>query len=122
LLKQGQYTPFPVEEQVVSIWLGTQGHLDDVPVEDVRRFEAEFLEYLRHQQEGILAEIADTKDLSDETVKRLLDAVDHFKRTTFATSSGVRVIKDPEAEALDAEEVGRESVRVRRPPPPPREG
>ncbi len=47
LLKQPQYSPFPVEEEVVSIWAGTTGQLDDVPIEDVRRFETEFLDYLR---------------------------------------------------------------------------
>ena len=52
LLKQPQYSPFPVEEQVVSIWAGTTGQLDDVPVEDIRRFEKEFLEYLRRSQAG----------------------------------------------------------------------
>ena len=62
-----QYSPFPVEEQVVSIFLGTRGHLDSVPVEDVRRFETEFLEHLRHNEAGILAEIRDTKDLSATT-------------------------------------------------------
>ena len=50
LLKQPQYSPFPVEEEVVSIWAGTTGQLDDVPVEDVRRFETEFLDYLRREQ------------------------------------------------------------------------
>ena len=67
LLKQPQYSPFPVEEQVVSIFLGTKGHLDSVPVADIRRFESEFLDHLRHHNEGILAEIRDTKELSDET-------------------------------------------------------
>src|SRR5207248_9047760 len=49
LLKQPQYTPFSIEEEVVSIWAGTTGQLDDVPVEDIRRFEAEFLDFLRRE-------------------------------------------------------------------------
>ena len=53
LLKQGQYRPFPVEEQVVSLWAGTGGYMDDVPIEDVRRFEAEFLDYLKRSHAGI---------------------------------------------------------------------
>src|SRR5215216_5753742 len=116
LLKQGLYSPYPVEEQVVSIWLGTRGHLDRVPVEDVRRFEQEFLEHLRHQQEGILGEIRDTGDLSEDNERRLVEATDHFKRN-FATSDGSTVVQDPEAEPMDADEVGHESVRVRRPAP-----
>src|SRR4051812_12747088 len=48
LLKQPQFTPYPVQEQVVSIWAGTRGHMDRVPVQDIRRFETEFLQYLRH--------------------------------------------------------------------------
>ena len=47
LLKQPQYTPFPMQEEVVSIWAGTTGQLDDVPLEDIRRFEAELLDFLR---------------------------------------------------------------------------
>src|SRR5579872_2325001 len=53
LLKQPQYDPFPVEEQVVSIWAGSNGYLDNVPVEDIRRFEAQFLDSLRRNNEGI---------------------------------------------------------------------
>ena len=54
LLKQPQASPYPVEEQVVSIWTGTTGQLDDVAVEDVRRFESEFLDYLRRERSGLL--------------------------------------------------------------------
>src|SRR5579862_2851748 len=68
LLKQPQYSPFPVEQQVASIWAGTEGHLDDVPVEDVGRFEQEFLDYLRRSQAGLLAAIRETKVLTDENI------------------------------------------------------
>ncbi|GHD08554.1 F0F1 ATP synthase subunit alpha [Zhihengliuella salsuginis] len=78
LLKQGQYQPFPVEEQVVSVWAGTNGHLDDVPVEDVRRFESEFLEYLRHRTQ-ILTTLAETGKIEDSTVEALNAAVADFK-------------------------------------------
>ena len=54
ILKQGQYTLYAVEQQVVSIWLGTSGQVDDVPVGDVRRFEKEFLTYLHTDHDGIL--------------------------------------------------------------------
>ena len=66
LLKQPQYQPLPVEEQVVSIFLGTQGHLDSVPVEDVSRFETEFLDHLRASDDGILEEIRESQKLGDE--------------------------------------------------------
>src|SRR5437868_13261363 len=54
LLKQGQYAPYPMEEQVVSIWAGTTGRLDDVPVEDIRRFETDLLAYLRSNHAAVL--------------------------------------------------------------------
>src|SRR5262245_48127140 len=59
LLKQPNYSPYPVQEQVVPVWAGTEGKIDDVPVGDVRRFEAEFLQYLRHSHAGVRARIAD---------------------------------------------------------------
>jgi F-type H+/Na+-transporting ATPase subunit alpha len=116
LLKQPQYTPFPVEEQVVSIYLGTNGHLDSVPVEDVGRFESEFLDHVRHHHEGILADIRDTQKLSEETEQRLVDAVNEFKKGFIATGGG-SVVNEPPAEAMDESEEQRESVQVSRPAP-----
>jgi F-type H+/Na+-transporting ATPase subunit alpha len=117
LLKQGQYTPYPVEEQVVSIWLGTRGHLDSIPVADVRRFEREFLDYLHHQVEGIVNEIRDTGDLSEDNERRLVEAVEYFKRY-FSTSDGSSAVAEERAEPMDAEDVGHESVQAHRPAPP----
>src|SRR4051794_25357934 len=54
LLKQPNYSPYPVEEEVVSVWLGTAGKVDDIPVADIRRFEREFLDYLRHSKKDML--------------------------------------------------------------------
>ena len=68
LLKQPQYSPFPVEHQVVSIWAGTTGQLDDVPVEDIRRFEAEFLDFLGRKHQGDLRRDRQTGKLEDDTV------------------------------------------------------
>ena len=82
LLKQGQYTPFPVEEQVVSIWAGTNGHLDDVPVEDVRRFEADFHDYLKRKT-SVLTTLGQTNVLDDDTVEALKSAVVDFKKGFF---------------------------------------
>jgi F-type H+-transporting ATPase subunit alpha len=79
LLKQKQAAPFPVEEQVVSIWAGTTGQLDDVAVEDISRFETEFLDYLRREKSGLLSAIRESKKFEDETRSGLEDAVKAFK-------------------------------------------
>ena len=109
LLKQPQYSPFPVEKQVVSVWAGTTGELDDVPVEDIRRFEAEFLDYLGTAQKGVFDSIRETKELTDDTVTALKDAITEFKKG-FTTSSGQLLVNDEPVEALDASEVGQEKV------------
>ncbi|TLM82353.1 F0F1 ATP synthase subunit alpha [Pseudarthrobacter sp. NamE2] len=82
LLKQGQYSPFPVENQVVSIWAGTNGYLDDVPVEDISRFESEFLDHL-NRKSSILTTLAQTNVLDDDTVAALKSAVVEFKKGFF---------------------------------------
>ncbi|WP_037572774.1 F0F1 ATP synthase subunit alpha [Phaeacidiphilus oryzae] len=87
LLKQGQYAPFPVEEQVVSVWAGTTGELDDVPVEDIRKFEREFLDYVRREHKGILTTIVETGKLEEGTVTSLKEAISAFK-SEFTTSAG----------------------------------
>ncbi|MEU6410698.1 F0F1 ATP synthase subunit alpha [Microbispora sp. NPDC046933] len=109
LLKQPQYSPFPVEKQVVSVWAGTTGELDEVPVEDIRRFEAEFLDYLGTAQKGVFDSIRETKELTDDTVTTLKDAITEFKKG-FTTSSGELLVNDEPVEALDASEVGQEKV------------
>jgi F-type H+-transporting ATPase subunit alpha len=111
LLKQPQYAPMPVEEQVVSIFLGTRGHLDEVPVVDVRRFEAEFLAFIRHHHPGILEGIRETKEFSDDTEQQVVAAVTEFKKQ-FTTSEGTTLGHEAEAEAMDEEDVERESIRV----------
>ncbi|RKS71359.1 F-type H+-transporting ATPase subunit alpha [Motilibacter peucedani] len=110
LLKQPQYSPFSVEREVVSIWAGTQGKLDDVPVEDVRRFEAEFLDHVGREHQAVYDSIVATKDLSDDTVSVLNDAVDAFKKQ-FTTSSGEQLVKDEPVGPLDRGDVTREGVR-----------
>jgi F-type H+-transporting ATPase subunit alpha len=119
LLKQPQYSPFPVEEQVVSLWAGTTGQLDDVPVEDIGRFESEFLDYLRRDSGGILAAIRETKDLSDDSVTKLKDAIDGFRRG-FEVTGGKLLVSDEEpVDALGEGEAGRESVPKYTQPAPP---
>ncbi|AEG45021.1 F0F1 ATP synthase subunit alpha [Isoptericola variabilis] len=90
LLKQPQYTPYPVEEQVASIWAGTKGKLDDVPVEDVKRFEAELLDHLRRNTD-VLTTIAETGKLEDDTEQALAAAVDDFRKG-FVKSGGAPLV------------------------------
>jgi F-type H+-transporting ATPase subunit alpha len=116
LLKQPQYQPMPVEEQVVSIFLGTQGHLDSVPVEDVRRFETELLDHVRATEEDILKEIRETQKLTDEVAASLAEVINQFKKG-FATTSGASVVPDEHVEALDKEKLAKESVQVHKPAP-----
>jgi F-type H+/Na+-transporting ATPase subunit alpha len=111
LLKQGQHAPMPVEEQVVSIFLGTRGHLDDVPVADVRRFESDFLEEVRRHHQGILDTIRETKQFSEDTERQIVDAVTVFKKQ-FTTSDGATLGHEAEADAMEADEVERESIKV----------
>ena len=79
LLKQNQYTPFILERMIASIWAGTTGQLDSVPLPDIKRFEAEFLDYLSRDHKGVLDVIATTKELSDDTVAALTAAITTFK-------------------------------------------
>jgi F-type H+-transporting ATPase subunit alpha len=116
LLKQAQYSPFPVDQEVVSIWAGTTGQLDDVPVADIRRFEKEFLEHLRLQNKGILDSIAQTKELSDETAESLKGAITAFKKN-FETAEGKSLVGNEEAEDLDESTMSNEKVRKHVPPP-----
>jgi len=116
LLKQPQYSPLAVEDQVVAIFLGTKGHLDSVPVEDVARFEAEFLEHVKGSNAEILTEIRETKKLSEETEDKLTEVVADFKRG-FATTDGSSVIPDEHVGAMDEADVEKESVQVRKPAP-----
>ena len=114
LLKQGQYSPFPVEREVVSLWLGTTGKLDVVPVGDVRRFESDFLEYIARGDNGVYDEIRTSKVLGDDAVASLEKAVEAFY-AEFTTSEGESLKKDePEAEAMDASERGQERVQVKK--------
>jgi len=113
LLKQGQYRPYPVERQVVSIWAGTTGMLDDVPVEDVGRFESELLDFIQREHSGIYDAIRETGDLSEDTVTALKDAVEEFRRT-FETSSGELLVTDEPVEPVEEAEIEHEGIpRVR---------
>jgi len=116
LLKQPQYSPLSVEQEVVAIFLGTKGHLDSVPVADVARFETEFLEHVAGSNGEVLNEIRDSKKLSEETEEKLAEIVGDFKKG-FATSDGSSVVPDAHVEAMEEEDVEKESVQVRKPAP-----
>ncbi len=108
LLKQPQYSPYPVEEQTVSIWAGTNGHLDDVPVEDILRFEREFLDYLARNSEA-LNTLRDTNVLDDDTVAELEAKIAAFK-LEFRTSSGQAL--NEQFEELPEEDIQQEQLVV----------
>ncbi|OBH01265.1 MULTISPECIES: F0F1 ATP synthase subunit alpha [unclassified Mycobacterium] len=116
LLKQRQYQPMPVEEQVVSIFLGTGGHLDSVPVEDVRRFETELLDHMRASEEKFLAGIRDSQKLSEEGENQLTEIIKKFKKG-FAASDGGSVVPDEHVEPMDEEDLAKESVQVKKEKP-----
>ncbi|RKN18043.1 F0F1 ATP synthase subunit alpha [Micromonospora musae] len=107
LLKQSNYSPYPVQEQVVSVWAGTEGKLDDVPVGEVRRFESEFLQYLRHKHAGVLAGIADNK-WDDDIIGSLDAAITEFKQV-FLGKEDERQVNDAPAAPLEGDE-NRETV------------
>src|SRR5579859_6742170 len=110
LLKQPQYSPSPVEDQVVSIWSGTSGELDEVPIEDVRRFEAEFLDNLKSSHPELLTSIASKNDkLSDGDIELLRSAIDSFKNT-FEKGDGQLLRGDVPVKPLDPSEVAQETI------------
>ncbi len=104
LLKQPQYQPYPMEEAVVSVWSGTSGQLDEVPLPDIRRFDKEFLDYLRRDKDDLLVAIRDTGDLSDDTIAGLDSAIADFKQQ-FRTSDGTLLGHEAEVEAMDATDI-----------------
>ncbi len=113
LLKQAQYQPQAMEREVVSVWSGTTGRLDDVPVEDIRRFDAEFLDYVGREHAGVFDTIRQTSDLSDDTVALLDSAIKTFKGQ-FTTSSGELLIKDEPVEAVDEEDIDPTQITVKK--------
>jgi F-type H+-transporting ATPase subunit alpha len=110
LLKQPQYSPYPLEEMTASLWLGTTGRLDKVPTDDVLRFESEFLDYLRRSHEGILAGIRETTKLDDDAEVELAGAYDSFL-DQFETSDGQSIKAGKEEHvALEDEDVEQEQI------------
>ena len=112
LLRQPQYSPFPVEEQVVSVWAGTNGYFDDVPVNDVLRFERELLDHLRRST-SILTTIAETQKFDDDTAEALKAEIGKVKEA-FNSSESRLVDGEGEHQALGDSDVDRETIQVGR--------
>jgi len=110
LLKQPQYSPYPVEDQVVSIWAGTNGKLDEVPVEDILRFERELLDHLARNTQ-VLTTLRDTNVLDNDTVATLEAEVDKFK-LEFQTGEGKSLasVGKEQFEAIAQEDVNQEKI------------
>jgi F-type H+-transporting ATPase subunit alpha len=111
LLRQPQYSPYPVEEMTVSLWIGTTGRLDKVPTDDVLRFENEFLDYLRRSHEGVLASIRESLKFDDDTAKALDEAYESFL-DQFETAEGnsIKPGHDPEVEPVSDDELQQEQI------------
>ncbi|QWF82532.1 F0F1 ATP synthase subunit alpha [Amycolatopsis sp. CA-230715] len=115
LLKQPQNSPIPVEQQIITVFLGTKGHFDDVPIEDTARFNRELVENIRHKHDEIFAKIRDEKKWSDEIAESVVAATTEFKKG-FTTSEG-KTLGGVDADAMDADKVGQETVKVNKPAP-----
>jgi len=110
LLKQPQYTPYPVGEQVVSMWAGTRGYLDDVEVEDVRRFERELLDHVGRTTD-VITTIESTGKLDDETVEKLTAAVEDFRAGFLSGGKGLGEAEEQVDDAdvdIDQEQIVRQ--------------
>jgi len=113
LLKQGQYSPYSVERMAASIWAGTTGNMDSIPVADIRRFESEFLDFIGRERSKIFEVISATRELTDDTVASLQEAIDTFKKQF--SSSASAAVNEAKAEALtgeDNEQITRQVPKV----------
>ncbi|VXB39660.1 F0F1 ATP synthase subunit alpha [Pseudoclavibacter sp. 8L] len=110
LLKQPQYSPYPVEQQVVAIWAGTNGKLDLVPVDEILRFENELLEYLERNTD-VLSRLRDSGKLEDDTLKAMAEGVDGFSKT-YLKNDGTPLVAS--AEQVAADEIEQEKIVKKR--------
>ena len=112
LLRQPQYSPFPVEDQVVSVWAGTNGYFDDVPVADVLRFEQELLDYMRRSTD-VLKTIAETGNWDDDTANAVGKAIDDFK-PQFTTSEGKPLAQEKGEKPLKDRDIDVETIQTQK--------
>ncbi len=113
MLKQDQYSPYSVEDQIVSIYLCGEGHYDSVPVDDIRNFEDQLLSHLHHNASGVYDSIAGGAKLSDDQAESLVAETNKFKNG-YLTHDGQRVVNEAAAAAMDAEDVENEEIKVRK--------
>ncbi|GLY99698.1 F0F1 ATP synthase subunit alpha [Actinoplanes sp. NBRC 103695] len=114
LLKQPQYSPYSVVEEVLVIWAGTTGQLDDIPVGDVRRFEGEMLEWFKRHRSDVLTSIESTGQLSDDNVESLQSGINEFKDLFKQGDTGV-TLNEPDAAPLEGEQSHETVTREVRP-------
>lgn len=110
ILKQPQYTPYPVEDQVVSVWAGTNGYLDTIEVADVAKFERGYIDYLRHNTD-VLTTIVNTGNLDDDTEEALKAATEKFL-DSFTSAYETQDL--PTGEVEPAEQTQETLVRAKR--------
>jgi F-type H+-transporting ATPase subunit alpha len=129
LLKQPAASPFPIGHEIVSIWTGTTGRLDDIEVSDVRRFERELLEYVGHHDPQLFDDLANAKALEDDLVARLEQVVGDFKgqfapssETAAAPSTETASAAAPSASQAGAAEPGAAADEPPANPPSPTGG
>ncbi|AFA72856.1 ATP synthase subunit alpha [Gordonia polyisoprenivorans VH2] len=113
MLKQDQYSPYSVEDEIVSIYLCGEGHYDSVPVDDVRNFETQLLSHLHHNAKGVYDSIAGGKVLSDDEAEALVAETNKFKNS-YLTHDGKRVVNEAEATPMDSEDVAQEEIKIRK--------
>jgi F-type H+/Na+-transporting ATPase subunit alpha len=116
LLKQPQYSPYSVTDEIISVWAGTTGQFDDIEVGDVRRFEGEMLQWLKRHRSDTYKAIESTNDLSDDQVESLQSGLAEFKDLFRQGDTGIHLHEEP-AEPMDAGAQTHETVtrEVRRP-------
>ncbi|GAA1660012.1 F0F1 ATP synthase subunit alpha [Fodinicola feengrottensis] len=117
LLKQGQYAPFSVPDQIISLWAGTSGNIDEVPVEDVKNFEQEFISYVHSKFPGFVSTVDETGKLPSDGLETLKTAIDDFKNGFSGGASGTRAGTEAKADALAKGSEKSESVKVNKPKP-----
>ena len=109
MFKQPQNAPYPVEEQVASVWAGTEGHFDDVKVEDVKRFEEEWLDYLRREKTDMMRSIRETGKLDDDYNDTFSAAMASFKKQ-FQPSRDAASVNE-KFDEIDADRIQQEKLK-----------
>lgn len=101
LLKQPQYSPMTVEEQVVSVYSAVKGYLDEIPLQDIQRFEAEFLKFINNSYPQVFKGIRESKKLEKETEDKLVEAIREFQKKFEVSTRQTEVFTDNNEEALE---------------------